>query len=229
MSIDLKLPTALLPALLFAASTLSCSPDPPHDKGMRFPLEGKHEALPCEACHGTDGFEALPIECASCHEDDRPLNHYPGDCGECHNAFGWLNFGTGTTNPTNLDPHQTTFPLQGPHDVGCSTCHVNSPDMSGLDPACESCHEVDRPPYHYPGACAPCHAVGAWSAGQQHPVLLPHHNADCFSCHVDAFNMVAFSCTTGCHAEPETDTLHSAVYGYVYDSPQCLSCHPLDY
>lgn len=226
MRIDMKLSAALLPAAVFAAVSWSCAPnpDPPHDKGMSFPLVGLHEALPCESCHGTDGFEALPTECAACHEQDRPPDHYPGDCGDCHDEFGWLG-----GNTTGDNPHQTTFPLQGPHDLQCSTCHVNSPVMSGLDPACESCHEDDRPPYHYAGGCAECHPVTNWAAGRQHPIILPHHNAPCEQCHVDAFDWVAFSCTTGCHAQPATDALHDIVYGYVYDSPQCWSCHPLDY
>ena len=221
----------LLPALGFAAFSWSCSPDPPHDQGERFPLEGKHEALPCEACHGTDGFEALPTDCSSCHEQDRPPNHYEGDCGDCHTAFGWLNFGTGTTTTTTNDPHQTTFPLENAHALPCSSCHVGE-GYAGLDPACESCHEDDRPnAYHFPGDCAPCHPTTVWSAGQQHPVTLdpPHFGAGCTDCHIDAFNMKNFSCITGCHDQKTTDAwpAHVGLYGYVYDSPSCWSCHPI--
>ncbi len=221
---DPRLISALIPALFFAALTWSCAEDPPHDQGERFPLEGKHEALPCEACHGTDGFEALPQECAACHEDDRPLNHYDGDCGECHNAFGWLNFGTGTTTGTNPDPHQTTFPLQDAHDLGCSTCHVGD-GYEGLDPACESCHDAERPPYHYQGDCASCHPTTTWAQGIVHRVDLPHHAAACSTCHPDAFNRKAFTCLDGCHAAGDTDPLHSAVASYVYDSTACADCH----
>ena len=71
-------------AVALAAFAWSCAPDPPHGEDNTFPLVGKHEALGCEACHGTDGFEKLPTDCSECHEDDRPLDHYEGDCGDCH-------------------------------------------------------------------------------------------------------------------------------------------------
>ncbi len=215
--------TALCSATLVAVVIGSCAPDPPHDKGERFPLEGKHAALPCEACHGTDGFEALPTACASCHEKDRPPDHYPGDCGECHTAFGWLNFGTGTGGTTTTDPHQSTFPLQDAHDLPCNTCHGDN-GFEGLDPACESCHQQDEPPYHFPGSCQPCHPTTAWTDGSEH-LPLPHHNAECLSCHASFFDLKTYSCTTGCHAQADTDPLHAVVGSYVYDSVQCVACH----
>lgn len=214
---------ALLPAGLFAAVIWSCSPNAPHHPEDRFPLEGKHEALPCEACHGTDGFEALPTDCASCHEVDRPPDHYPGDCGECHTAFGWLNFGS--TTSTNANPHENnTFPLVGAHDLACGDCHTG-PDYTGLDGACESCHEDVRPPYHYPGDCASCHPITTWADGAIHPVPLPHHTAACSSCHPDTADHTLFSCIDGCHLPEVTDPLHDLVAGYLRDSAKCAECH----
>lgn len=216
---------ALLPAIAFSALTWSCGggDDPPHDEGETFPLEGMHEALPCEACHGTDGFEALPTECASCHADDEPPDHYEGDCGECHNAFGWRNFGTGTT--TGGNPHDTTFPLINAHDLDCASCHVGD-DYTGLDPECASCHADDLPnAYHYPGSCAPCHTETVWADGVVHRADLPHHNAQCSSCHPDAANRKTITCISGCHAENVTEPLHTNVGSYVYESDACADCH----
>jgi hypothetical protein len=35
-----------------------------------------------------------------------------------------------------------------------------------------------------------------------------------------------FSCVTGCHSRASTDSHHSGVNGYRYDSAACYSCHP---
>lgn len=53
-----------------------------------FPLEGGHDGVQCTDCH-TTGFHDTPEDCIDCHADDAPAVHPPGDCGHCHNIYGW--------------------------------------------------------------------------------------------------------------------------------------------
>ena len=48
-------------ALGLALATPSClsNTNPHDDEVSSFPLEGRHAAIPCESCHGDDGFDAL--------------------------------------------------------------------------------------------------------------------------------------------------------------------------
>jgi hypothetical protein len=203
----------------------SCGPDVPHDEGERFPLEGQHAALPCESCH-LDGFDPIPSECASCHEDDRPTpDHNLGqDCGDCHTALGWGAFTGGTGNDHSF------LPLQDAHDLSCSTCHGDTGGYDGLDATCRSCHADDEPPYHYifsyTGDCVECHTPTVWADGENHDsnVPLPHHAAACSDCHVDPYDRLVFVCTE-CHGEAATEPLHGAVPGYQWDSAECFACH----
>jgi len=196
----------------------SCGTDTPHDEGNTFPLIGLHQALPCDSCH-LDGFGPLDTRCQSCHEDDRPLDHYPGDCGGCHTELGWGVF----TTTTGVDNHDF-LPLVDSHDLDCSSCHTPG-DYGGLDAACTSCHEPERPPYHYVGDCAPCHTPTVWSDGRVHPVDLPHHDANCGSCHPAPADRLQFSCIDGCHDDETTAPLHGNVPGYQWVSTECFSCH----
>jgi hypothetical protein len=93
-----------------------------------FPLTSAHE-LTCERCHVNGTYEGLDPACASCHEDDRPANHYPGqDCGTCHEPTRWEDA-----------TYDHTFPV--PHEGAdqCDECHLAAPDYS--NPSCIHCHE----------------------------------------------------------------------------------------
>lgn len=75
------------------AVVVSClSNDNPHDdEPSSFPLIGRHDAIQCESCHGDGAFTALNPACESCHEAERPVDHYTGSCGDagCHIPVGW--------------------------------------------------------------------------------------------------------------------------------------------
>ena len=53
-----------------------------------------------------------------------------------------------------------------------------------------------------------------------------HHAGNpCNACHTNPTNYAIFTCIT-CHTKSNTDSNHSGVSGYVYDSVACYSCHP---
>ncbi|MEM6927520.1 MAG: hypothetical protein AAF602_11365, partial [Myxococcota bacterium] len=134
-----------------------------------YPLRGKHTAVSCEACHGTDGFNQLPNTCVACHEIDRPApDHFPGEaCDGCHVEDGWEFVEVVPTPPT-----ETGFD------------HAALPETQ----LCwGECHEADRPePTHYadpklPQAlwwdCSGCHQTVAWTPAIVHPARIPHGSA----------------------------------------------------
>ena len=60
------------------------------------------------------------------------------------------------------------------------------------------------------------------------PIATGAHTANpCGDCHQTPGRYEYFTCIS-CHdhAQAHTDSTHSGVAGYVYDSPSCLSCHP---
>jgi hypothetical protein len=111
---------------------------------LRLPLEGRHAAIECRACHdaarrglppprgatqaGTAHFvfAVTELECAACHQDPhrgrfaaggaRPV---AGGCVACHGPGSW--------RPSRVDiaAHQKSqFPLQGAHGAAlCAGCH----------------------------------------------------------------------------------------------------------
>ena len=169
----------------------------------RFPLEGKHADLKCEACHKPG--RPLRIErferCTDCHEDyhrgqfrNRPQQ---GACEECHTVEGWT-----PAQFTLQDHRQTDFPLEGAHiAVPCRTCHKKEP-LDGVitlrfrfvSTRCMDCHpdphkgEVDR--YIEQGGCETCHRVESWQAVSfdhsqtRFPLEGKHREVACTRCHV---------------------------------------------
>ena len=120
-----------------------------HQK-LKLPLDGRHAAIGCQACHGAErkglrpmagvltlgkarfGFKAIETECVACHVDPHAgrfeaKGARPADrgCQSCHNAAAFV--------PTTVDEatHQKfRFPLNGAHRATpCVACH----------------QEVDRP------------------------------------------------------------------------------------
>ncbi|MBI1850254.1 MAG: hypothetical protein HYR85_07910 [Planctomycetes bacterium] len=98
-----------------------------------FPLTGGHSGITCRQCHTSGTYGPIPTDCFSCHRADyeRAPNHlsfgFPRDCTQCHNT----NTFTGATFS------HSAFPLRGPHDVTCTTCH---PGASAALFTCIVCH-----------------------------------------------------------------------------------------
>jgi hypothetical protein len=128
-----------------------------------FPLTGGHAGLACTSCHTDGTFGSLPADCYSCHRDDyeRAPNHlalgYPTSCQSCHSTRSW---------DASLSRHP--FPLTGPHNATCTTCH-NAGSVQAF--TCFACHEHSRDQtdpkhrevsgYTYDSnACYRCHRSG---------------------------------------------------------------------
>ena len=141
----------------------------------KFPLTGKHAAVPCASCHTDPSKPKVPkaMTCVGCHNADRSKpaipNHtaggFPTDCKSCHTTNGWtpasfthkfpINSGKHSNKPCNnchLDPSNLkTFSCLG-------TCHehtINKMDdkhknrngyVSGDYPKCLDCHADGRKP-----------------------------------------------------------------------------------
>ncbi len=99
-----------------------------------FKLEGVHDTLPCERCHGVDRKKELAgtgPECKSCHIDPHFGSLGPL-CHECHKQDEFL--------PSTFLHNQTGFRLSGAHRfVECRACHPNR-IFGGLSNDCSFCH-----------------------------------------------------------------------------------------
>lgn len=183
-----------------------------------FPIEDSHD-LPCGFCHTTDDYSDADSSCMTCHEEDRPEEHFVGqDCdGACHQPTSWLE--------TNF---HAIWPLVDSHQIDCDACHGNDPP-SKADPACSSCHAEDAAPAHYPGMpCELCHQPSEWT-DTIHPYFpLPHGESveTCSDCHGGwPFDLSTFACVT-CHPAGLMNPAHAKVEDYVFDDASCLACHP---
>ena len=217
-------------------------------------------------CHIPAGWKATGGLIGDDDDDDTPTpgddddTPTPGDDDDTTTPGDDDDTPTGDDDdtPTGDDDDTTTtgnfhetFPLEGPHDRGCTDCHANlaAPDERLV---CLDCHEADRKdPGHYTGQdCAHCHPVEpGWGDNSIHPFRLAHPRPGtqlpvndgcvnnpapvavelCDSCHpVPTDRAGSFDCV-GCHLETETDCRHGALPGYVFDNPSCLSCHPTGY
>ena len=108
----------------------------------RFPIDGKHIKLDCNACHvpkekkkgltiplnvGTYHWDKLDRDtCEVCHESphkkDPKSSFRQKKCSECHSAEGWNIF---NKNGKRFNHDTTRFKLTGRHaQITCSACHV---------------------------------------------------------------------------------------------------------
>ena len=145
-----------------------------HQK-TRYPLEGAHLAVACDACHrrvAPQILRALPglrlalagergarptlqlrfaaTRCADCHRDAHAgeLDRHvrAGGCESCHRVEAW--------RQVTFDHQQTRFALAGGHAKrACSACHKPTEPgtprqrtrLAGTPLACEACH---HDPHH---------------------------------------------------------------------------------
>ena len=138
-----------------------------------FPLTGRHAALPCAGCHGSE--RQVTRRCSGCHEDAHQ-GQLGASCDGCHSAGSWF-----STNAFARH-RQTRLPLTGMHALlDCRECHLRSAERSwttvGAD--CFACHEAEyrRPHTHplhvgipgdpgtppLPRDCAQCHRTIGWT------------------------------------------------------------------
>jgi len=126
-----------------------------------FPLAEGHGGLICLDCHVEGDFAAASPVCSSCHQSDRPAEHFAGACDDCHDTTDW----------DNADfEHDPFFPT--PHEgvSACASCHPAASDYTAF--TCVDCHahrrsrmdgehvgEVSGYQYNSP-ACLDCHPDG---------------------------------------------------------------------
>lgn len=118
-----------------------CDPDDPASWGEIvhdfFPLDGGHaidgdDIVGCDTCHDTaecyDGLEPAP--CTVCHEDDRPVGHFAGDCEGCHPITRWED---------GVVDHADFFPIPHRGNGDCGDCHLADDNYATF--SCTHCHE----------------------------------------------------------------------------------------
>lgn len=220
-------------------TTSGWSPSSFNHNNTAFPLTGAHTTVACATCHVNNNYTTLPTNCYGCHQKDftgtTNPNHaaagFPTTCDTCHTTSSWAG---ATFNHNN-----TPFPLTGAHiTVSCTLCHINNV-FAGTPTDCYSCHKTDftstTNPNHvtagWPTTCTTCHTTASWV-----PATLPasYHtffplshggaNGVCTTCHTNSSDYAIFQCT-GCHTASATNSQHSGVSGYVYNSVNCYACH----
>lgn len=206
-----------------------------------YPLQGRHQGVACLSCHNVENFGEVTESCVSCHQDVHQAK-MGNDCVRCHSSDAWLIFDAEEIHA------QTRFPLIGRHVlVDCQRCHPGMPegDFALNTISCERCHQQQflnaQSPNHVANGfstdCESCHQMFGWR-----PAFLPDHDAlffpiysgthnntwdDCTSCHPEAGNQRVFSCIT-CHEHEQSrmHAEHNGITGYVFNSANCLQCHP---
>jgi hypothetical protein len=209
----------------------------------RFPLTGAHATVGCARCHAGGRYTGTPTDCYSCHQADyngasNPSHAgFPTQCQSCHNTSAW--------RPASFDHNKTRFPLTGAHTrVACAQCHVGG-RYAGTPTDCYSCHAADyngtTDPNHrasgFPTTCQSCHTTNSWAGadfnhdGLYFPIYSGSHRgrwSSCSDCHKASGNFASFDCL-GCHPHSDmagTNSHHSDVSGYSYQSSACYRCHP---
>ncbi len=215
-----------------------------HNTSTTFPLTGGHIGVACISCH-SKGYAGTSTLCESCHlanynattTPSHSVAKFPTDCKTCHTPVAW--------QPSSFNHNTgTTFPLTGGHiGVTCISCH--SKGYVGISTDCYSCHaakyNATTNPAHaaakFPTTCLSCHTQAGWSPStynhdtQFFPIYSGKHKGVwtlCSECHTNPTNYAVFNCLL-CHAhsnKASVDADHRGRSGYVYNSTNCLACHP---
>ena len=198
-----------------------------------------HATQTCAACHKNNVYRGTPRDCVGCHrpqyDQAQNPNHvaagFPTACEQCHRPTEptWRNSGFN---------HNAFFALVGVHaSQTCGACHKNNV-YRGTPRDCVGCHLADynraANPNHiaagFPTSCSTCHQAtdSSWNQARFDHTWFPlvkHLTVRCAECHTTPNVFTVFTCTI-CHERAKTDSKHSAVSGYRFDSLACYSCHP---
>ncbi len=144
-----------------------------HRAKTDFPLEERHQEIPCVACHKTErspasapvpdlDFRGLTGDCASCHQDVH-RGQLGTTCATCH--------GTRTFRVTTFQHANSPEFFKAKHATAdCTKCHrdavdafaadsmVSSRRYRGLSTACTTCHQDVHLGQLGPN-CSTCHTV----------------------------------------------------------------------
>lgn len=102
-------------------------------------LTGAHRAAQCARCHAGGVYQGTPTTCVGCHltnynnttNPKHSLPGFPHSCDSCHGTTTWAGA---------VFNHR--FPLNGPHNKPCATCHTNPANYGQF--TCFLCHEHER-------------------------------------------------------------------------------------
>lgn len=210
-----------------------------------FALTGAHVATECSACH-TSGYAGTSSQCLACHTGNYNQTANPNhtslglsnQCSDCHTT-------TPDWQPALFPVHNDFYSLNGAHIAvadNCYLCHAGN--YINTANTCAGCHSADYnsttdPPHataKFPTDCESCHTETVWSPStfnhdaQYFPIYSGEHRGEwnsCADCHTEPTNYSVFSCIL-CHEHNKTemDNKHNEVTGYVYNSVNCLACHP---
>jgi nitrate/TMAO reductase-like tetraheme cytochrome c subunit len=162
-----------------------------------FPLEGKHQAVNCKACHKTNLTDPLNHNrCMDCHSDYHRgqfiRQDISPDCSACHGTAGFNEFSY------TVEQHNAgTFRLEGSHlATPCFDCHKKTDrwEFRNIGLRCIDCHKdvhlgvLDTK--FYPGNnCTNCHNEEAWGlvrfdhSQTRFPLEGKHGSQSCRACH----------------------------------------------
>lgn len=210
-----------------------------------YPLEGKHIAVECKACHTNNLIDPLPFEsCTDCHEDFHQgifvdATFQVQDCATCHIVQGFE-----VVNYTIEQHNETNFELTGAHlATPCLFCHI--PEGSdewvfrNIGETCVDCHdnvhqnEIDA--QFFPNEdCTVCHTTENWRESNFDHSLTAfnlegqHQQVDCRECHLDVatyfrvFEGTSSDCIS-CHED-----IHQGQFLNPSGWVDCATCHAFE-
>jgi hypothetical protein len=193
----------------------------------KYPLEGKHVQVGCEACHHGSDFKRSVgyAACTDCHKPDPHNGQFAkrvdrGACESCHDVNGF--------KPAKFalaEHNKSAFPLREKHaEVACAKCHIPAGKATLYEVKfafCLDCHkdihrgQFARAPYM--NRCEQCHNQTTFHKSSV--TLASHQKLDfkltgghiavaCIDCHKSApqdgpvrYHFQDLSCTT-CHNDP---------------------------
>ncbi len=195
-----------------------------------FPLEGRHQFVPCTGCHrGKRPRLSLSLDaraCVDCHEnphgDQFTTEMRAGGCAQCHSERGW--------DAPRID--HDVWPLTGAHaEAACDSCHTPSAQdrksgrgatYRGAPRECSGCHsDVHAGQFRLTSPereCDVCHATESFEIAAfdheglaDYPLEGAHDRLECAACHPrerlrngmrSVRYRLGYSQCADCHANP---------------------------
>lgn len=197
-----------------------------HSK-TKYPLEGKHTTVECEACHVKGDFkkELAFAKCTDCHKDEHngQFAKRPGgiECANCHKVDGW--------KPSLFDVKahaKTDYPLIDGHaKLKCEQCHTPKGKETIFKIAnfrrCTDCHMDEHDNQFagkpYENQCDQCHTLKGYSPST---FTLAQHKKTRFEL---TGGHMAVPCSD-CHKLASKDQPKSKI-PYHFEKLSCTTCH----
>ncbi len=190
-----------------------------HGRDTDFALQGAHQELQCDRCHGNRDKAAQSRQvCVDCHQATDVHGGSLGEsCQRCHNQQSW-------SRDLRFDHDVSAFPLVGLHAiVPCAECHVDD-HFGGTPQSCRGCHGPDDVhDGNFGSQCDDCHNPGGWNywtfdhdRQTDFPLDGSHQDLRCEQCHSEPASKADSACVA-CH---RNDDAHGGRFG-----SNCASCH----